>query len=294
MTVSAGTLNGVELLQWGAHDRVYPFSARLGQHAGLLSRHGRHPVFSCDRYSSGGNQGEHLLADLLSGVARKRALLLDVPRSEDWDLFTCVLSESHCVGHHFWHFHDATHPAHDPRTSAHMRDAIATVYAGLDETVGALIEAAGGDCTTRVFASHGMGPLIGGYLLLWEVLVRLGMGSDGGSSRTSSLRRFQYTVKDRVPKQWVPFAQRVARIWPLRRVKRVSPVTASPPRWSSRPAGPTYRSWRQDSSAVPSLHGIRPFSESGSSSFWGGSIQRKRGSISSFKPLPLPASTGPR
>ena len=217
--ISSENLNGVELLQWGTHDRVFPLAARLpGPYAGLLSKHGRYPVFSCDRYRVGRSSKERLLADLLRGIERKRALLLDLLRGEDWDLFSCALSESHCVGHHFWHFHDASHPDHDPRAPAPMREAIATVYTGLDETVGALIDAAGRDCTTLVFASHGMGPLIGGYLLLWEVLVRLGMGSDGGAARASAVRGLQYALKDRVPIEWVPFAQSVARIGPVRRL----------------------------------------------------------------------------
>jgi hypothetical protein len=218
-TISSGDVNGVELLQWGAHDRVYPLAARLpGRHEGLLARHGRYPVFSCDRYRVGRRGGERLLADLLSGIERKRALLLDLLRGDSWDLFTCTLSESHCVGHHFWHFHDTSHPDHDPRASTRLREAIPTVYARLDESLGALVEAAGGDCTALVVASHGMGPLVGGYLLLWEVLVRLGMGSDAGTARASTVRRLQYALKDRVPIEWVPFAQSVARIGPLRRL----------------------------------------------------------------------------
>ncbi len=67
---------------------------------------------------------------------------------------------------------------------------------GLDETVGALIEAAGGNCTTLVVASHGMGPLVGGYLLLLEVLVRLGMGSDAGTAPASAVRRLQYGAQE--------------------------------------------------------------------------------------------------
>ena len=217
-TVSSVDLNGVEILQWGAHDRVYSLATHLpGHYAGLLAKHGRYPVFSCDPYGVLRGGGERLLRDLLEGVERKRALLLDLLESEDWDLFSCTLSESHCVGHHFWHHLDPSHPEHDPRAPSALREAIERVYRGLDETVGALIDAAGGSCTTLVVASHGMGPIVGGYLLLLEVLVRLGMGSDAGTARASVVRRLQYALKNRVPMEWVPLAQRVARIGPLRR-----------------------------------------------------------------------------
>ncbi len=157
-TVSSADLNGVEILQWGTHDRVYSLATHLpGNYAGLLAKHGRYPVFSCDTYGVLRGGGERLLRDLLEGVERKRALLLDLLESEDWDLFSCTLSESHCVGHHFWHHLDPSHPEHDPRAPSAMREAIERVYRGLDETVGALIDAAGGSCTTLIVASTAWG-----------------------------------------------------------------------------------------------------------------------------------------
>ena len=227
--VPSASLNGVELLQWGVHDRVYELAARLpGQYSRLLARHGHYPVASCDTYRPDRRGAERLLVDLARGIERKRALLLDVLRGESWDLFSCELSESHCVGHHFWHFHDVSDAEHDSRAPGHLRDAIARVYAGLDETVAALIAAAGGQCTTLVFASHGMGPIVGGYLLLWEVLVRLGLGSDRGAARGSALRRFQYALKDRVPLPWVPFVQNVTHLAPIRRVLEHAGCAAFP------------------------------------------------------------------
>ena len=227
--VPSASLNGVELLQWGVHDRVYELAARLpGQYSRLLARHGDYPVVSCDTYRPDRRGAERLLVDLARGIERKRALLLDVLRGESWDLFSCELSESHCVGHHFWHFHDVADAEHDSRAPGHLRDAIARVYAGLDETVAALIAAAGGQCTTLVFASHGMGPIVGGYLLLWEVLVRLGLGSDRGAARGSALRRFQYALKDRVPLPWVPFVQNVTHLAPIRRVLEHAGCAAFP------------------------------------------------------------------
>jgi len=227
--VPSASLNGVELLQWGVHDRVYELTARLpGQYSRLLARHGDYPVVSCDTYRPDRRGAERLLVDLARGIERKRALLLDVLRGESWDLFSCELSESHCVGHHFWHFHDVADAEHDSRAPGHLRDAIARVYAGLDETVAALIAAAGGQCTTLVFASHGMGPIVGGYLLLWEVLVRLGLGSDRGAARGSALRRFQYALKDRVPLPWVPFVQNVTHLAPIRRVLEHAGCAAFP------------------------------------------------------------------
>jgi predicted AlkP superfamily phosphohydrolase/phosphomutase len=226
--VPADGVNGVQVLQWGAHERVYPFAATLpGEHSRLLVRHGRYPAGACDGYRADARGFERLLADLHAGIARKRALLLDLLRAEGWDLFACTLTESHCAGHQLWHYLDPTHPDHDPRAPASLRDGIAAIYADLDATVGALIDAAG-DGTSVVVASHGMGPAVGGFLLLWEVLVRLGMGSDDGRARTSGVRRLQYALKDLVPVDWVPFVQRVVRLAPLHRVLEQAGCPAFP------------------------------------------------------------------
>jgi predicted AlkP superfamily phosphohydrolase/phosphomutase len=114
------------------------------------------------------------------------------------------------VGHHFWHYLDPTHPAHEPNPPAGFADAIATIYARLDDALGRLIEAAGADATVLVVASHGMGRTAAGWQLLPEVLVRLGLSSDGGTAGGSAVRRLQNALRDRVRRRWVRVLQEVA------------------------------------------------------------------------------------
>ena len=121
---------------------------------------------------------------------------------EHWDLFTCTFGESHCSGHQFWRFLDEGHPHHQPDAPAELHNALRTVYRQLDEGIRAVIDSAGPDARVIVVASHGMGPYVGGYQLLPEVLHRLGLG-------VGKPLRFRYGSK--TPK-WV--RQTVKRLWP--------------------------------------------------------------------------------
>lgn len=180
-TILPSGLNGLQVLEWGLHDRNFAIES---EPAGLIdelrSRYGDHPVDSCDAIHGRTESGYELLVEkLLDGAARKEALLLDLLGRENWDLFVCAFAETHCAGHQLWHYHEAA-DAGEP-VPAHLAEAIPTVYRRVDEAVGKLLDAAGENSTALVFLSHGMGHYIGGYQLLPEFLVRIGAGSGGGA-----------------------------------------------------------------------------------------------------------------
>jgi predicted AlkP superfamily phosphohydrolase/phosphomutase len=174
-------LNGLQLLEWGLHDRT--FSER-SHPAELLDeiheRYGLHPIRRCDGYSDNEHGRDSLLRDLIKASEQKRALALDLLARENWELYACTLSETHCVGHHFWSCLESGSDGNNVAYPEAHRNAIYTIYKQADETIGRLIEAAGPDVTTLVVASHGIGPSHGGYHILPDILVRLGMGSNAG------------------------------------------------------------------------------------------------------------------
>jgi predicted AlkP superfamily phosphohydrolase/phosphomutase len=180
--VAPTELNGLQVFEWGLHDRNFEISSRPpGLIDELRARYGDHPVDSCDAFHEETAEGYRALrVALLEGVERKTEMLVDLVSRDEWDLFTCAFGEAHCVGHQFWHFMDASHPEHDPTAPIELRDAILDVYRALDRGVGAVIDAAGPRASVLVVASHGMGMKVGGPQLLPEVLVRLGLGSDAG------------------------------------------------------------------------------------------------------------------
>jgi predicted AlkP superfamily phosphohydrolase/phosphomutase len=194
-------INGVQITEYGIHDRHFgKASYPPGLVQDLERQHGRHPVGSCDHYGSNRRALLTLLNDLLTGIDRKTALLIDLVRREAWDLFACSFTESHCAGHWFWHLADPGHWAHDRTAPIELRQALDTVYRRLDSVVGQLVEAADA-ATTIIVASHGMGPYSAGYQLVPEFLARLGLGSDGGRGR-GWMRRAQIAVKHLIPRRY--------------------------------------------------------------------------------------------
>lgn len=214
-------LNGVQLLEWGLHDRNFEIQAHPPELLDeLRARYGNHPVDSCDTIHGRTQAGYERLVDLLfEGVEKKEALLLDVLGRENWDLFVCALGETHCVGHQLWHYFEAAE-AGDPSVPKKLAEAIPAVYERVDEAVGKLLDAAGENATALVVLSHGMGHYIGGYQLLPELLVRLGAGS--GRGRLASMRSrlptgLRATIRRFVPGRSRQRLQEVAGSlpWPL-------------------------------------------------------------------------------
>lgn len=168
-------IEGLQVFEWGLHDRwLRPASEPPGLYRELHARYGDYPVQHCDLHHDGTLDGyRKLLDDLLEGARRKSEMLLDLIGRERWDLFACAFGESHCAGHHFWHFGDPDDRGYDPSAPAELRDGLARVYAEIDRGIGALRDAAGPDARVAVLASHGMGPRIGGPQLLPEFLERM-------------------------------------------------------------------------------------------------------------------------
>jgi predicted AlkP superfamily phosphohydrolase/phosphomutase len=191
----AKRLNGIQVTNWGAHD---PWSWERSSYPAsviddLVRRFGDHPVGVCNiERKRTTAEYRRLREQLIEGVRKKTALLRHCLELEDWDFFLGVFSESHCVGHHFWHFLDPEHPRHDPSAGPELGAAILDVYREIDAGVGALLERAGEDTDALVMLSHGMGPFFAGAHLLQSVLDRLGMS--GGIARETDSAVAERTV----------------------------------------------------------------------------------------------------
>jgi predicted AlkP superfamily phosphohydrolase/phosphomutase len=187
----AEPLNGIELFEWGCHDRHYGlhgFPAALAGEA--AERFGFHPVlgmqgwrerhFSPDdfyarkgRFRTPAEEGK-LVRAMAAGVESKGALLRALQARENWDLFLAVFGESHAIGHQQWHLHDESHPRFDEAARAAAGgDPILRVYRAIDAELGRLLARAPADAAILVHLSHGMTGHHDGTHLLDEVLARL-------------------------------------------------------------------------------------------------------------------------
>lgn len=185
-----GELNGIEISEWGCHDRHFGLrGAPAGALEELIRSHGLHPVLGIDpdavrdfapddEFARRGtlrtaDEDAELAEALLAGVDAKRRLSLELLEREPWDLFFSVFGESHAAGHQFWHHHDRTHSRHDPGVAAQLSDPLVRVYERLDLAVGEHLERCGPQTTFVVLLSHGMSSHYDATHLLEEILRRL-------------------------------------------------------------------------------------------------------------------------
>ncbi len=228
-TVRCPSLNGVQLFEWGLHDRNFAIASDPPE---LLRRirlgYGDHPVTACDTHGECTAGYERLLGGLLDGARRKTRLMLDIIGEQHWDLFTAAYGETHCVGHQFWHFGDQTDRGFDRAAPRHLRAAIRDVYGEIDSGIGRLIDAAGPGAYVMVFTSHGMGRYRGGPQLLPDVLRCLGMSSDAGNARGVSPTRWLQRRVGYLPQRWQPLLHRLADKSLVRRLQSGAGCLLSP------------------------------------------------------------------
>lgn len=184
-------LDGVQIIEWGCHDRYYGPHSEPPDALDLVVREvGRHPIGMVDhaegleRYApcdwmhlTGRTRTADDVAALVdtlgSALAHRERLGKHLLDQGPFDLLVEVVGETHCAGHHLWSAHDPDHPDHDPALLERFGgDPLLDVYRQVDRHLGRHLDAAG-DATVFVFLSHGMRSHFDGTLLLDEILWRL-------------------------------------------------------------------------------------------------------------------------
>jgi predicted AlkP superfamily phosphohydrolase/phosphomutase len=212
-------LDGFMIANWGAHATKAPRASWPADLLAEADRHfGRNPVGDVDRISDTPASRRDMRDRLLRGAALRKQLLCWLVATRPVDLLFCGFSELHQVGHHFWHGWDPTHPRHAEIRAQGLADTLAEVYAAVDDTLGAVLDAAGPEVDVLVVAGHGMGPLRHASWNLPEMLDLLGYGPrparraaggriEGSSSFWRRLKKsvpgwLQYAIKERLPRRW--------------------------------------------------------------------------------------------
>lgn len=129
---------------------------------------------------------EAALESLLTKIADKERIALELLEEEAWDFFMVVFGESDTVSHHFWLFHDNNSPRHLTDGPA---QAIKEVYRRLDVSVGKLMAATPPGAIIGVVSDHGFGGAGTGVVHLNNWLAQEGYLSFDGKSGESVLKR---------------------------------------------------------------------------------------------------------
>jgi predicted AlkP superfamily phosphohydrolase/phosphomutase len=172
-------LNGFQLTNWGAHATKAAKSSIPGHLlAAVEARFGRHPVGDCDRVNHTPRAELDLRRRILSGVRLRGEVMRWLMREYEWDVFVAGFSETHCIGHHFWHWQDETHPSCGAPDPHGLAPSMEMVYTAIDTEMGKMLELLEADCRVLVVSGHGMGPMFHASWNLPEILDLLGFGRD--------------------------------------------------------------------------------------------------------------------
>jgi predicted AlkP superfamily phosphohydrolase/phosphomutase len=148
-------------------------------------------------------------------VARKTEWARWLLERQDWDVFAVYFGESDTASHYLWAHHDPESPRRPNTVSAAQRDGLLRVYEALDQAVGLLLEAAGGDQTeVTVLSDHGSGGSSDKVLYLNRLLAEHGLlrfgkrgGRGGAGLKEIALRRFAPRLREhlfRLGNAWLP------------------------------------------------------------------------------------------
>jgi predicted AlkP superfamily phosphohydrolase/phosphomutase len=168
--------DAVQVVEWGAHDgdigRMSTRPASLGREIDAMF--GPHPApRGCDGRRST-EQFAQFRDQLAAGAAVRGELTRHYLTRQDWDFFAQVWTESHCIGHQCWHFHEPSHPLYSAEAAARIGDPLRDIYAAIDAALGNVLDAIGDDTTVILFTGHGMAAKYDSQFFLDDILLRLG------------------------------------------------------------------------------------------------------------------------
>ena len=158
---------------------------------------------------------DHLPIALERRVSRKSEWARWLLERQEWDVFAVYFGESDTASHYLWAHHDPRSPRRPETLSAEQRGGLLRVYQALDEAVGSLLDAAGGNQTeVTVLSDHGSGGSSDKVLFLNRLLAEHGLlrfrgrrGQRGAGLKEIALRRFPPRLRERVFRlgnAWLP------------------------------------------------------------------------------------------
>jgi predicted AlkP superfamily phosphohydrolase/phosphomutase len=179
-----------EIVSWGSHDQLGPFSTNPRNLGGeILRQFGQHPMGCEIPVDKSNRELAQIRENLVEGASRKGALCRWLLGARPWQLFIAVFGECHRGGHILW-------PATSRRDLAPPDDALVSVYQAVDREVGAILASLDlNETKVIIFSLHGMGPNTSQEHFLPEVLVRANrhfgdLHPDGGGEHARSSRGF--------------------------------------------------------------------------------------------------------
>ena len=179
----ARDLGGVQVVDWAAHDPMYPrCSSPDGLLADLDNRFGANPAVPLDYAGTWNDVGwlERYGSALVTSTRMRTAVIEHLLASTPaWRLGVVVFGEPHQVAHHAWHGVAPSSVLHDVPSGAVGRAVLDDVHGALDDAVGRLAAALEPDDVLVLFSPKGNEAIcdLGSNVLVPELLHRLTFGA---------------------------------------------------------------------------------------------------------------------
>ena len=181
-------LNGSMILDWGVHVAADGMNIEFQTHPPglkdeLLSVIGPDPTHGkrCDsRKLESLADYETMLSEYLLRIEKKADMTAYMLAKGGWDFAETVFTDLHCLGHHFWHIRDESHPQHNARMLKALGDPLLRAFRALDTAIGKILDVLDSRTTVLFYLSHGMGPQYTGTGLLDKLLSIIERGKPAG------------------------------------------------------------------------------------------------------------------
>ena len=179
-------INGIQISDWMVHGRERPMRSSPAQLVSEITSHYGADPFNgtTDLFKQRTAEEYKTFRDaMIDRVHAKTSLCEHYLKQESWDLFMMSFGDAHDIGHQCWNLHDPSHALYDPRWVERFGDPVKDVYVELDNAIGRLLQCAGPQTTTVVFAGPGMAPGYTGNYMFDQILRRI----DGRPDRDRNL-----------------------------------------------------------------------------------------------------------
>lgn len=153
MTFPSRFARGIEVINWGSHDQLGPFTVHpRNLQREICRRFGSHPMGAEIPVNKSRAELERIRTNLVAGAARKGELSRWLASTQEWDFLITVFGECHRGGHILW-------PERANGRTTASPGALLDVYQAVDRAVGEILDALPLENTRVViFSLHGMGP----------------------------------------------------------------------------------------------------------------------------------------
>lgn len=185
-----------QVLGWGQRGAIFRGSWPQGLIEELNARHGAHANWLDEGYDRSLRAERRFLDTALAMTERRTEAMLDLLDRTEWDVAVLDLWEVHNACHIFHRFTEPSHHAYDARRARVLGDALLKTYRAADDSLGALIEAAGPDADVIAFSSQGLRENTNGIELLPRLLERLGYQVPKPTTPTA---RFAHLARSTLP-----------------------------------------------------------------------------------------------